>query len=341
MTISTCTLLKSHISAVVSCLPSAVTDNDVAAADFGEVGASVVKMTGVRSRHIAEASVTTSDLCAFAAERLFDRANIERASVDALIFVTQTPDYRLPATACHLQSRLDLRSGIAALDVNLGCSGYPYALWLAAMMIETGAANRVLLLVGDTISKLVDTSDRATSLLFGDCGTATLVDRSSSDTPMSYVLGSDGSGWDKLIVAEGGSRTGTQRPDDHDVQKLFMDGGEIFNFTLQAVPKMLEALCSEAKCTSDAFDQFLFHQANAFMINHLRKKMKLPVEKVPVNIGSFGNTSSASIPLLITSPPAESLKGQHVAMLGFGVGYSWAACSAHLDKLSIAETVLI
>lgn len=326
---------------MVSCLPSATIDNDIAAAAFGDAGSSVVKMTGVRTRHIADKSVTTSDLCALAAERLFEQADVDRDSVDALIFVTQTPDYRLPATACHLQSRLALRSGIAAFDVNLGCSGYPYGLWLAAMMIETGVAKRVLLLVGDTISKYVDGADRATSLLFGDCGTATLVDRSTVDTPTSYVLGSDGAGWDKLIVAQGGCRTGLNRPDEYDVQKLFMDGGEIFNFTLQAVPRLLEALCAQANCTSDAFELLLFHQANAFMINHLRKKMKLPVEKVPVNIDKFGNTSSASIPLLITSPPGTSLKGQYVAMLGFGVGYSWAACSARLDQLSVAETVFV
>ncbi len=344
MTLTAATLTRSRIAGVVACVPEQTVTNDGASNLFGEGTAQVVKMTGVHARHVAPDGVTTADLCTHAAERLLDKGGFEKDSVDALIFVSQTPDYRLPATACHLQQRLALRTGIAAFDVNLGCSGYPYGLWLAAMMVETGAATRVLLLVGDTVSKIVDPSDRATALLFGDCGTATLVVRAESANPMSFVMGSDGSGWDKLIVPSGAFRSASvPAASAVAADRLFMDGGEIFSFTLKAVPKLAEALYAESGQSADNFDFVLFHQANEFMISHLRKKMKLSPEKVPVNIGRFGNTSSATIPLLIATDLADPISNgpQRVAMLGFGVGFSWAACSATLGNLSVNELVVL
>ncbi len=336
----------SRIAAVVACVPAETLTNDALVERFGDAVAQVTKMTGVESRHISPPGQTTSDLCARAAEVLFEREELARDRVDAVIFASQTPDYRLPATACELQHRLGLSPGIAAFDVNLGCSAYPYALWLAGMMIESGGLDRVLVLVGDTISKIVYPEDRATAMLFGDSGTATLVERADEPSPATFILGTDGSGARNLIVPEGAYRTGAPadprnaNPGD----TLFMEGGEIFNFTLKAVPKLLGDLLDAARMSVDGVDAFLFHQANAFMIKHLAKKAKLPPEKVPVNIDRFGNTSSATIPLLLVTDCRDLVtrpEGAVLAMLGFGVGYSWGGCATRVGPLRTAELVTI
>lgn len=332
-----------RIAAVVACVPDNVVRNVDLTDRFGESVEQIVKMTGVIERHVVSGNTTTSDLCARAAAELFDRASVNREDIDAILFFSQTPDYRLPATACELQARLGLRAGIVAFDVNLGCSAYPYALWLGSMMIESGAAKKVLLMVGDTISRIVDETDRATALIFGDCGTATLLEASPA-SQSTFILGSDGAGADNLIVPAGGFRV-KETVDDRNPNRpetLFMDGGEIFNFTLKAVPKLIQELMVANGKSSEDYHAFLFHQANAFMVNHLRKKAKLPAEKVPMNIGRFGNTSSATIPLLIVTECRDAVMGTlpcELAMLGFGVGYSWAAAAMDVSNLACADLV--
>jgi 3-oxoacyl-[acyl-carrier-protein] synthase-3 len=299
----------------------------------------------VQWRHVVEYGQTTSDLCVPAAQELFASTEHLPEQIDAILFFTQTPDYRLPATACSIQTRLGLRSGIVAFDVNLGCSAYPYALWLGSMMIESGAVSKVLLCVGDTISRIVSEEDRATALLFGDCGTATLLiaDEAAEAT---FVLGSDGSGANNLIVPAGCFRTSgyADARNTNPSDTLFMDGGEIFNFTLKAVPALFSELCSASGNTGENYERVLFHQANAFMINHLRKKTKLPPEKVPINIMHYGNTSSASIPLLWVTECRDLLIGEQMhrfGLLGFGVGYSWAAASIDVGRLDCAALVTL
>lgn len=339
-------LSRSRIAAVVACVPEEVVRNEALVERFGDAVAQVTKMTGVEARHIAPPQQTTADLCTAAAQRLIEQEELSPHSIDAVIFASQTPDYRLPATACTLQDRLGLRSGIAAFDVNLGCSAYPYALWLAGMMIETGGVNRVLVLVGDTISKIVNPDDRATAMLFGDSGTATLVEACDTPNHTTFILGTDGAGARNLIVPEGGYRTGEpadpRNPNPGDT--LFMEGGEIFNFTLKAVPLLLRDLLAAADTSSDDVDAFLFHQANAFMIRHLAKKAKLSADKVPINIDRFGNTSSATIPLLLVTDCRDLIlrdEGAMLAMLGFGVGYSWGGCATRVGPLRTAELMTI
>ena len=336
----------SHIAGVVSCLPSRLIANAHFLDRFGDKVHDVVKMTGVETRHWVEDGTTTSDLCAAAAERLLDSLDWDRASVDGLLFVSQTPDYRLPATACLLQDRLGLRRGILAFDVSLGCSGYPYGLWLAMMMLQTGAARRILLAVGDTSSIMNDPDDRSTVLLFGDAGTVTAIEATTpSADPACFILGTDGAGADNLIVAEGAfrKREATGKLEGHHLDKLFMDGGEVFNFTLKAVPALVRDTMEAAGSRIEDYDLFLFHQANAFMIRHLLKKAKLPPEKVPINIDRYGNTSSATLPLLMTTDASEALiSGQRqVALFGFGVGYSWAAASLRIGPLGCCETITL
>lgn len=335
----------SRIAGVVSCVPPRTIDNDHFAERFGDKVADVVKMTGVKTRHWVENGVTTSDLCARAAETLFERLDWDRASVDAVIFVSQTPDYRLPATACLLQDRLGLRPGVIGIDVSLGCSGYVHALWLASMMIETGACKRILLAVGDTSSIMNDPNDRSTALLFGDAGTATAMEAAEGTAEATFILGTDGSGGESLIVPKGGFRSCAGHPKFADFPSdiLYMDGGEVFNFTLKAVPTLITETITASDVAPEDYDLFLLHQANTFMIKHLAKKAKLSADKVPINIDRFGNTSSATLPLLMTDLAANTLKERRcrIGLFGFGVGWSWGGASLEVGPLKCAETVIL
>jgi 3-oxoacyl-[acyl-carrier-protein] synthase-3 len=331
-----------RIAGVVACVPPRRVGNDEFVDRFGGGVAEVVKMTGVRERHWVDDGVTTSDLCFAAAQRLLAGMAWAPDTVDAIIFISQTPDYRLPATATSLQARLGLRPGIIAFDVNLGCSAYPYGLWLAMMMVSSGTARRVLLAVGDTSSQVVDPSDRATALLFGDAGTVTAIEASEDEASSAFVLGSDGRGANNLIIPKGASRL-AEHHSTNDHEKLFMDGKEIFTFTLKAVPPLVADTLSLSQTSVSDYDGFLFHQANAFMIRHLAKKSKLPEDKVPINIDRYGNTSSATIPLLLADDLADRLRQNplRLAMFGFGVGYSWASASLTVGPLACAETIIL
>ncbi|MEX5748174.1 ketoacyl-ACP synthase III [Massilia sp. X63] len=339
-----------HIAGVVSCVPRQTLDNSGFAAAFGEKAVDdVVKLIGVQSRRQVLPGVTTRDLCREAGVQLLEKLGWEPGSVDAILFVSQTPDYRLPATACALQAELGASPACIAFDVNLGCSGYPYGLWLAMSMVQTGAARRVLLAVGDTISRIVDPRDRATALLFGDAGTVTAIeagkDADDAADVAHFILGTDGRGAHNLIVPQGAFRDplagSDPRLDGRKLDALYMDGGEIFNFTLRAVPPLVARTFECADVAMEAHGAFLFHQANLFMLKHLAKKAKLPLEKTPMNIERFGNTSSASIPLLMTSELAPALRAgsMRLAMFGFGVGYSWASASLALGPLRVCETI--
>ncbi|SFC06732.1 ketoacyl-ACP synthase III [Massilia yuzhufengensis] len=335
-----------RIAGVVSCLPRQALDNASFAAGFGDKAVEdVVKLIGVQSRRRAAPGDTTRDLCRDAGARLLAGLGWTPESVDAIVFVSQTPDYRLPATACALQAELGVSPACIAFDVNLGCSGYPYGLWLAMTMVQGGAARRVLLAVGDTISRIVDPQDRATALLFGDAGTVTAIEAGGPADAAHFILGTDGRGAANLIVPQGAFRApvpgGDARLDGRKLDTLYMDGGEIFNFTLRAVPPLVARSFEHADAPMESYDAFLFHQANLFMLKHLAKKARLPLEKTPMNIDRYGNTSSASIPLLMTTDLAQALRSapRKLAMFGFGVGYSWASASLTAGPLQVCETI--
>lgn len=274
----------------------------------------VIKTTGVKTRHVAPDSVSAGDLCAKAAIDLMESLGWEPNSIDGLILMTQTPNQLLPATACRIQDKLGLRTSSFAFDVNLGCSAYPYGLWLAGSLMASGA-NRVLLLAGDTINKIVDPSERSTAFLFGDAGTATALEKKGGTT-WEFILGTDGSGANYLQASSDKSLT--------------MDGPKVFEFTLQRIPILLSEL---EKNNGHPHDYYLLHQANNFILQHLRKKCKIPSESFLSNINKFGNTSSASIPLLLSSElgSINLKKDTRLALVGFGVGLSWAAASISLD----------
>ena len=324
---------------IVSAVPDTVVGNAVFEDKFGaKAVAEISRMTGVQSRRVSSENQTTADLSEAAARQLLEKLQWAPDSVDAIVFVSQTPDYRLPATACVLQARLRLSMHCAAFDVNLGCSGYVYGLWIASKMIDGISIRRVLLLVGDTISKISNSEDRATAMLFGDAGTATALEFDESATPSWYVLGTDGRGEKNLIFPR--SQYRTSQPSDGKLSAvlpdyLYMDGAEVFNFTIRSVPPLVNQVLKVSKKNISELTHVFFHQANAFMLKYIAKKLSLRPEQIPINIDRFGNTSSASIPLLLASMGEEAKAARDVVMTGFGVGYSWAAVQLTLDGLQV------
>ncbi len=343
---------NSRIAGICCAVPKKVVDNTyfeefLSIEDIQQIS----RMTGVHRRRWVDSTVCTSDLCYEATRKLLERLDWSADTIDLVVVVTQTPDYCLPATACVLHGRLGLSPSCAAFDINLGCSGYVYGLNLLQQMMATGMIRRGLLLAGDTISKITAPTDRSTRLLFGDAGTATALEYSPESCPSYYVLGTDGSGARNLIVEEGGFRSPVPNS-SHALSSeegskqvnpvhLYMEGGEIFNFTIRTINPLLDELLKVSQRYHENIDYFIFHQANEFMLKYLAKLAKLPVEKVPTNIKNFGNTSSASIPLALVSELSTELcsRAMTLALLGFGVGYSWAAGLITTDASVVVELV--
>lgn len=342
-----------RLAGLASAVPSGIkTVADVAAVFGAEDAHKISESTGVRSRRIAADHLCTSDLCEAAAKELLKQLAWSTDSVEALIFVSQTPDYLLPATSCSLHDRLGLAKSCAALDINLGCSGYVYGLWIAAQMVASGL-RRVLLLVGDTVSRIVSPQDRSAAPLFGDAGTATALEIDPDSPPWFFELGTDGSGQQHLIIPAGGFRTprtadtalrtpregGNVRSDED----LFMDGAEIFAFSLREVPRLIKQVTNSAGWTMETINAVVMHQANQFMLQHLAKRMKLPAEKVVLTLEDFGNTSSASIPLAITHALADKLLTTqlHLVLAGFGVGLSWGAVALTCGPLVAPSLIVV
>jgi 3-oxoacyl-[acyl-carrier-protein] synthase-3 len=343
-----------RISGIASAVPEAVRPNTAFTEMFGEENVrKICSRSGVAQVHTAGPDICTSDLCYAAAKRLLESMNRPADTVDALIFVSQTPDYLLPATSCSLHGRLGLGKRCAALDVNLGCSGYVYGLWLASQFIASSSARTVLLLVGDTISRIVSPEDRSVAMLFGDAGSATILERDDSAGPIAFELGTDGSRQNHIMVPAGlfrqprtpATSIRTRRSDENvrSDEDLAMDGAEIFTFTLAAVPVMIEAALKTAGWDSSTPDAFVLHQANQFMLQHLAKRMRIPPEKTTLAMAEYGNTSSASVPLALTNALRDKLQSGSLRLLlaGFGVGLSWGAAALSCGPLVMPELVLV
>ncbi|MDR7420454.1 MAG: ketoacyl-ACP synthase III [Armatimonadota bacterium] len=321
------TLPAPIVRGIVTCVPARTFDNvsDTTSFTRDEVR-KVVAMAGVGHRHVVDVGTCSSDLCYGAAVTLLEALAWDRSSVDGLVFVTQTPDYVMPSSSCVLQERLGLSSECAAYDLGLGCSGYVYGLWLAALMLQAGGLRRVLLLHGETPTLYADEADRSVSLLFGDAGSATALERQEvPDARWTFVLRTDGSGYQHLIVRAGGFRD--RFCPDRRSHYVSMDGAEVFNFTIRTVPPLIEDTLRTAGLSSDDVDYYVFHQSNRFIIRHLMTKCGLPVDKVPMTLDQFGNTGGPSVPLTITRGIDLSAAGRtlRVLLLGYGVGLSWGA----------------
>jgi 3-oxoacyl-[acyl-carrier-protein] synthase-3 len=268
--------------------------------------------------------------------------------------MTQGPDHFSPATACIAHDRLKLGPQCLAFDVLLGCSAYVYGLWLVSQWVANGTCKRVLLLAGDTASVTSSPEDRSVALLFGDAGSATAIEYSPDAEDMAFVLGTDGSGWSSLMLPAGGFRlrpspeTAVMEEDDQGNRRsknhVFMDGLDVFNFTLKRVPPLVHETLALKQWEPDRPDAYLFHQANGFMLHTLMKRLRLPTERVPMNIDRYGNTSMVSITLLLTDDCAERLMSGvpfSTIMASFGVGFSWAGAGITFCGVRTAHVVRV
>lgn len=326
--------MAAFIKAISYYLPERVVTNDELVADFPEwTVEKIVEKVGVRLRHIA-GDEKISDMAIAAAERLFcDNPDIDRESVDFVLVCTQSPDYFLPSTACIVQDRLGLKKSCGAFDFNLGCSGYEYGLATAKGYIAAGIASNILLITSEAYNKHIHPRDKGNRTIFGDAATATLISTDGFAEIGDFVLGTDGNGAENLIVKTGGmaypekandlafDEDGNPRSSDY----LYMNGGEIFSFTLLTVPKMVKQTLEKNNLTKDDIGLYVFHQANRFMLNHLRKKLKIEEDKFFINMENIGNTVSSTVPIaLADAKSGGKLKG-NVLIAGFGVGLSWGA----------------
>lgn len=313
--------------------------------DYNDPNDRMTKKIGINVKHIAGKEEFASDLAVRAVQKLFNSGKCVPEEIDYLIYCTQSPDYYLPTTACLLQERLGLPMSCGALDINLGCSGYIYGLSLAKGLIETGMAKNVLFITSDTYSKYIHPKDRNVKLLFGDAAAATLIAAEEVEELSigPFVFGTDGSGAEHLIVPAGGLRqpmtslTAEEHEDSvgnvRSKNNLYMNGAEIFNFAVLRVPSTVQALMDKTGETLDSYGYFVFHQANQYMLETLRRKLDIPKEKFSIEFADCGNTVSSSIPIALIRGYEEGKvgNGQKVMLLGFGVGYSWGACDIRLN----------
>ncbi len=307
------------------------------------------KMTGVEKFRVADSKQTASDLCFIAARELLKNKDIPKETLGALIFVSQTPDYKTPATACVIHNRLGLSKDCLVYDINLGCSGYVYGLQTLFSIMQTSNVERSLLVVGDTLNKMVSSEDRSAAMLFGDAGSATLLERDENAPPVSFSCRTDGSGYRAIIAQGGGFRNqfatseasewadGNMRSDCD----LFMNGTEVFNFTITEVPALLNEFMAKENTSSCDYEHLVMHQANLFILKQIAKRTKFPIDKVPISIDEFGNTSSASIPVTLAKIYGSSTADdfQKLLLCAFGVGLSWATTSISLQPKDILPII--
>lgn len=316
-------------------LPQRKVSNMELVKDFPEWSVEkVANKIGVNDRYISLEGETSADMAVMAARKLFDEQSIAPDQIDFIILCTQSPDYFLPTTACIIQNKLGIPITAGALDFNLGCSGFVYGLALAKGLIFGGIAKNILLLTSETYSKFIHPLDKSNLTIFGDAAAATLISEAGFAEILNFSLGTDGSGANNLIVKTGGLRNpqplndlklddyGNPSSSDH----LYMDGAEIFNFTLDMVPKLTTETLLKNSLKKENIDLFVFHQANKYLLNFLRKKIEIPEEKFYYYISNVGNTVSSTIPIAIFEAINEKRinSGSNVLIAGFGVGYSWA-----------------
>lgn len=343
------------ITALSAAVPKNVVDNYHYDLDIWpeEEVKKVVDKVGVKERRFADNDTCSSDLCFAAAEKLFSDNDIDKSEIDLLVFLSQTPDYRMPATSILLQNRLGLPMTTMAFDVSLGCSGFISALTIVYSMMQNCGFRKALLLDGETRSKVYSRKDRREAFIFGDAGIAALIERDKKFGVSHFSLNSDGSRGNLIMIPGGGYRNmsseetlrekvvdeyGNIRSDEHG----HMDGADVFNFVIVEVPKDIKRLFLVTGEDIHQMDYYLFHQANAFINNYVAKKMKLEANKIPWTIEKYGNTSSVSVPLTIVSELKDKMAGEKKLMMSaFGVGMAWATGIVPFVDCKISDIVEI
>ena len=339
---------------LAAAVPAKAVDNRALGAELGVPNiAEVIEKIGIEERRVASAEMCSSDLCAAAAERLLDDMSVDRAEIDLLVLVSQTPDFRMPATAVTLQHRLGLPSTTMAFDLNLGCSGFVYGLSVIYGLMARPGIRHALLLNGETRTRAYSQKDKTTAFLFGDAGSAALIGRQREAGTSHFSLSSDGSRSDLLKIPAGGYRlpssadTVAERvvDDKGNIRSLEhgrMNGPDIFSFVIREVPRDVSLVMDRAGTAKDEIDYFVFHQANAYINGYLLKKLRLDASRVPSSLTSFGNTSSVSIPLTIVSQPCGGMTGtRRVLLSGFGAGLSWGTAVITMRDCHISPLVEI
>lgn len=342
-----------QIVGVSACVPKTIEEN-ITLKVFQEGEAErFITGTGVERRRIANQETTTSDLCCHAAEKLISDMNWSKSDIDCLIFVTQTPDYILPATSCILQQKIGLNEECYAIDISLGCSGWVYGVSVISALMQNGNFKKGILLSGDTILKQSSKQDKSTWPLFGDAGTATAFKFNANAKSLKFHLATDGSGFGAIIIPDGGYRSSFSEQSllnemigngiNRNKTQLVLDGMDVFSFGINKAPETIEKLCQYFTIDKETVDYFVFHQANLFMNEKIRKKLKLPAEKVPYSMKNFGNTSSATIVLTIITQIADKVKDstQNFVACGFGVGLSWGSVNFETKNLVCSELIEI
>lgn len=340
------------IAAMAAAVPHIIIDNykytDYFSADQVK---EVVDKVGVYERRFADADTCSSDLCFAAAEQLIADNNIDRDEIDLLVFISQTPDYRMPATSILLQNRLRLQHSCIAFDINLGCAAFCYGLSVVYGMMQTGGIRKALLLDGETRSKVYSPKDRRSAFIFGDAGVAALIERNEKYGRSVFSLNSDGSLGDLIMIKGGGYRhpSSAETLAEHVVDEYgnirndeqgYMRGGDVFNFVIREVPSDIKRTLEFAGMTVADFDYYVFHQANNFINSYIAKKMKLDAARIPSTIAKYGNTSSVSVPLTIVSELRDKMAGEKMLLLSaFGVGMSWATGIVPFMDCRISEII--
>lgn len=311
--------MKVYIRDIAYYLPAQVLTNEQIAAEFPEWSAEkVVSKIGISERHIAAPEVKVSDMAVSAAERLFAQGH-DRSEIDFVLLCTQSPDYMLPSTACLVQHRLGLSTRCGALDFNLGCSGYEYGLVMAKGLIQSGAAHNVLLITAEMYTKYLAQDDKGNRTIFSDGASATWIGTTGFAEIGECSLGTDGSGADYLI----------KRPNE----PLYMDGGAIFDFSSDVVPQMVEDMLGKEGLQKEDIDLWVFHQANKYMINYIRKLLEIDKERFYICMEHVGNTVSSTIPIALVEARREGRLHGNVVLAGFGVGLSWGGVMLRVEKV--------
>jgi 3-oxoacyl-[acyl-carrier-protein] synthase-3 len=322
---------KAFIRAISYYLPADMLSNTELAKQFPDWSIDKIEAkTGIKFRRIANNNEFASDMAISAANLLFDEHNIDKSTIDFVLYCTQSPDYFLPTTACILQDKLGLKKNIGALDFNLGCSGYIYGLAIAKGLITSNIANNILLITSETYSKYINNSDRVNRTIFGDAAAATLVSNVGFAEILDFDLGTDGSGAQNLIVKEGGARYKVnveKNKFDNSVNDsyLYMNGPEIFTFTTKMVPSLIKNNIKKNQVNEIDINLYILHQANKYMLDFLKKLTKIPDDKFFEFIEQIGNTVSSTIPIALAEAIKQEKTFGNVLLCGFGVGYSWGA----------------
>ena len=327
-------MIESYIKAISYILPQQAVTNADLAKEFPEwTVEKIASKIGIDTRYVASDAEDTATLATNAGNKLFEEHNIDRSIIDFVLLCTQSPDYFLPTTACIVQHKLNLSTNCGALDFNLGCSGYIYGLSIAKGLIAAGVAKNILFITAETYNKYIHPKDKSNRTIFGDAAAATLISDTGSFLIQDFILGTDGKGAENLIVKNGASKFPEKNnivtfDENNNVvsdDNLYMNGSSIFEFTLDAVPKLVESTLEKNNLLKEQVDLFIFHQANKYMLNTLRKKIAIPEEKFFISMNNCGNTVSSTIPIAIYNAISQNAipKQSKILLAGFGVGYSW------------------